>query len=417
MPENENKEFSIDFSIMETRDLGAGDPELLKGLFSESVSTDPDELEPIDGNKPPAEKKPVPPAKKPATPPVDKGEEGEDDKNQTNLISQFMEEGEEGEEKEGEEGEGSDEGHNKEGEEEGTQESVFTTLARDFLKNGIFTTEEGEEESPISTPEEFIERFNIEKRKGAMEVVNNFIGRFGEDYQSAFEAIFVKGVNPKEYFQIYNNVVSFAELDLTQEANQIIVMRQSLLDQGLESDDVESEIERLKNYGDLETVATKHHKVLVKKEVTKLQQKEQEAEEKQQRDVAIKNQYVRNVQSVLQEKLKTKEFDGIPINPKLAGELQDFLLVDKYKTPTGEVLTDFDRSILELQRPENHEKKVKLALLLKIMEKDPTLSTIQKSRASKTVEGLLGETEKLLGKDKGGSPKTGKQSSQSWGSL
>ena len=43
----------------------------------------------------------------------------------------------------------------------------------------------------------------------------------------------------------------------------------------------------------------------------------------------------------------------------MANELHDFLLVDKYKTPSGETLTDFDRTILDLKRPENHSKKVK----------------------------------------------------------
>ena len=63
------------------------------------------------------------------------------------------------------------------------------------------------------------------------------------------------------------------------------------------------------------------------------------------------------------DKVKEKEFDGIPINSNLANELQDFLLVDKWKTPSGETLTDFDRSILDLKRPENHELKVKVGLL------------------------------------------------------
>ena len=89
--------------------------------------------------------------------------------------------------------------------------------------------------------------------------------------------------------------------------------------------------------------------------------------------------------------MKSKEFDGIPINPKLAGELQDFLLVDKYKTASGETLTDFDRAILELKRPENHETKVKVALLMKILEKDPTLSTIQKTGITKKSNELFGE--------------------------
>jgi hypothetical protein len=140
--------------------------------------------------------------------------------------------------------------------------------------------------------------------------------------------------------------------------------------------------------------------VLVKKEAQKLQQMEQKAEQELQQRQAIKNQYISNVQQVLQDKLKTKEFDGIPINPKLAGELQDFLLVDKYKTASGETLTDFDKTILELKRPENHATKVKVALLLKILEKDPTLSTIQKTGVTKRSNELFGEVARQVTKVK-----------------
>jgi hypothetical protein len=269
--------------------------------------------------------------------------------------------------------------------------SQFTALSKDLYKLGVFTKEEGDEDVEISTPEEFLEKFNAEKKKGAIEVVNNFISQFGEDYQNAFEAIYVKGVNPKEYFNTYNTITDFASLDLTNEDNQIRVIRQALTDQGLDPQDINDEIDQVKNYGDLESKATKYHKVLVKKEALKLQQMEQKAEYELQQKANIKNQYVQNVQQVIQEKLKLKEFDGIPINSNLANELQDFLLVDKYKTATGETLTDFDKTVLELKRPENHAMKVKVALLLKILEKDPTLSTIQKSGITKKSDQLFGE--------------------------
>jgi hypothetical protein len=81
----------------------------------------------------------------------------------------------------------------------------FEALANDLFNLGVFTKEDDDDdEEPINTPEEFLERFQAEKKKGAIEVVNNFIGQFGEDYQQAFDAIFVKGVNPKEYFGTYN---------------------------------------------------------------------------------------------------------------------------------------------------------------------------------------------------------------------
>lgn len=274
----------------------------------------------------------------------------------------------------------------------------FSALSNDLFKLGVFTKDEDEDEIAISTPEEFLERFEAEKKKGAIDVVNNFIGQFGEDYQNAFQSIFVNGVDPKEYFSTYNAIENFSEMDLSEESNQVSVIKQALSDQGFDPEDITSEVERLKNYGDLESVAAKHHKVLVKKEATKLQKLEQDRTAQLQQQAAIKQQYQQNVNAVLQEKIKSKEFDGIPLNPKLATELQDFLLAEKWKTPSGETLTDFDRTILDLKRPENHTLKVKVGLLLKILEKDPTLSTIQKSGISKKSNELFGEVARQASK-------------------
>jgi hypothetical protein len=390
------------FSIQDTMEMGMGSTELLNDLFAPETSTSsPDDIQEIKNETPaaPAPKKStksiVPEAEPEAKPTEDSSQ----------SIQDFLLGGGDDEEEEEtpapkakkqEAAPVVEETSDDESEEQ--EVSQFAALSKDLLKLGVFSADDEEEEFNISTPEEFLERFNMEKKKGAIEVVNNFIGQFGEDYQQAFEAIFVKGVNPKEYFGTYNQIQSFAELDLSQENNQVAILKQALTDQGFDPEDVDTEVERLKNYGDLETVAAKHHKVLVKKEAAKLAQMEQQKETQLQQQAAVKQQYYSNVQTVLQEKLKTKEFDGIPINPKLAGELQDFLLVDKYKTPSGETLTDFDRTILELKRPENHEMKVKIGLLLKILEKDPTLSTIQKSGITKKSNELFGEVARQASK-------------------
>ncbi len=421
MAENLDTPSFGNFSIENTMEMGPGSAELLNDLLSPETSTgSPDDLQKIvkDAEPPAADPKPDVPKGKEI---VQKGE-GEETTGQ-DLISSFLGDnaGEEestetvdpqpvkkapaAEAKPAEETTSDEENVDE-------QVSQFTALSRDLFKLGVFSKDEDEEDVNISTPEEFLERFQNEKKKGAVEMVQSFIGQFGEDYQQAFEAVFVKGVNPKEYFGTYNNVVSFAEMDLTQENNQVTVIKQALADQGFEPDDINTEVERLKNYGDLENVATKHHKVLVKKEAQKLAQMEQKAEQELQQRQAVKNQYINNVQQVLQDKLKSKEFDGIPINPKLANELQDFLLVDKYKTASGETLTDFDKTILELKRPENHATKVKVALLLKILEKDPTLSTIQRTGVSKKSNELFGEVARQVTKSKTtGSAQPSKQNS------
>ena len=408
------------FSIENTMEMGPGGAELLNDLFSPETSTaNPDTIENIV--------KPAAPPAAPVKPDVPKGkeivpkEEGTEPAPQ-DIICNFLGDNTEEEEDDEEDTpppvtktakaaikeEGGDD-------EDGEDVSPFKSLSNDLFKLGVFSKEEDEEENvDISTPEAFLERFQNEKKKGAIEMVNNFIGQFGEDYQQAFEAIFVKGASPKEYFQSYNKAANFAEMDLTQETNQVSVMRQALADQGFDQEDIDTEVERLKNYGDLESVAGKHHKVLVKKEAQKLQEIEKNAELQLQQKQMIKNQYIQNVQQVLQDKIKTKEFDGIPINPKLANELQDFLLVDKYKTASGETLTDFDKTILELKRPENHTAKVKVALLLKILEKDPTLSTIQKTGVTKKSDQLFGEVARQVTKAKSGSGSTASKQGSSW---
>ena len=386
------------FSIQDTMDMGMGSQELLNDLLSpESATSNPDDIQDIKDEPAPAPPKKTT-SKQPAIP--DPAEPADDKKDEPVKGIQDFLYGEDDEDSEEEDEapaapakKAAQPADNQEDsdEEEETPTSQFTALSNDLFKLGVFSKDEDEEDTAIDTPEAFLERFQAEKKKGAIEIVDNFIGQFGEDYQKAFDAIFVKGVDPKDYFGTFNQIQSFAEMDLTQENNQISVLKQALADQGFDKEDIDTEVERIKNYGDLETVATKHHKVLIKKEAAKLQQIEQQKEAQLQQQQAIKQQYYQNVNSVLQEKIKAKEFDGIPINPKLAGELQDFLVTDKYKTSSGETLTDFDRTILELKRPENHATKVKLALLMKIMEKDPTLSTIQKTGITKKSNELFGE--------------------------
>jgi hypothetical protein len=408
----DNLETIGNFSIQDTMEMGMGNQELLQGLFEpETASSDPDDVQPIikNADAPAAPDAPAVPKGKDIIPPksVD-GKTDEEKADGQSMIADFLSDSDDDDDDNGapaapatpKPAAATDADDNDGEGDEDSQGTQFTALANDLYKLGVFTPDDDEDPQPVSTAEEFLERFNEEKKKGAIETVNNFIGQFGEDYQQAFEAIFVKGVDPKEYFGTYNQIVNFAEMDLSDEMNQTKVMKQALSDQGFEPEDIETEVERLKNYGDLESVANKHHKVLVKKEAAKLQRLEATAQAELQQKAQVRNQYINNVQTILQDKVKAKEFDGIPINPKLAGELQDFLLVDKWKTPTGETLTDFDRAILDMKRPENHEMKVKLGLLMKMLEKDPTLSTIQRTGVTKKSNQLFGEVARQVSKAK-----------------
>ena len=408
---SDNIQAQGNFGIQDTMDVGgAGDTQLLNDLLApETAQADPEAVEPIVKEVEDTVPEKTAPRGKDIIPPksVD-GKTEEEKQTGESLIADFLSDSPDTEEENEEETpvvepepepDVLDKVEDNESDESDVTAPNFSALANDLFQLGVFNKEEDEEVS-IESPEDFLARFESEKKKGAQDLVQQFIGQFGEDYQQAFESIFVKGVNPKEYFGTYNNIVNFSEMDLSKENNQKQVMKQALSDQGFETEDIDKEIERLQNYGDLESVSTRHHKVLVKKEAKKLQQLEAQSQQELQTKNAIKQEYVTNVQTILSDKVKEKEFDGIPINSNLANELQDFLLVDKWKTPSGDTLTDFDRSILDLKRPENHELKVKVGLLLKVLEKDPTLSTIQRAGVTKKSNQLFGEVARQVSKAK-----------------
>jgi len=282
----DNQELSQfgNFSIENTMDMGMGSSELLNDLMSpETASSSPDDVTVIK-DEPPAPKKA---AKAPEAP---KEEEAPAKEDSTKSIQDFLlgdDDEEEDEEAPKPAKAAAKETKEVVDEEEEPETSQFTALSNDLFKLGVFNKDEDEDDVAITSPEEFLERFNLEKKKGAISIVEDFIGQFGEDYKQAFDAIFVKGVDPKEYFGTYNNIQSFSELDLSQEGNQVAVLKQALADQGFDPEDVETEVERLKKYGDLESVAAKHHKVLVKKEAAKLSQMEQQREQELQKQQAF----------------------------------------------------------------------------------------------------------------------------------
>lgn len=388
-----NKPEASFFGIQDSLEIGTGDTSLLNSLFAEEIG-DVSELEKIDS--PPSPKQ----STKKAEPSISKEDISKEDEDKKapltgeSLINSLFDETDEEEEEE-ENSTATQNVDNLEEEDKKEDISIFSTFSKDLFKIGAFTKEEGEEDIAISTPEEFLERFNVEKQKGAKQIVDDFLSGFGEDYKQAFEAIYVKGVNPKQYFSSYNEIVDYSNMDMTKEENQIKVVTRMLADQDFEQEDIDSEIEKLKNYGDLESTSAKYHKAILKKDVQKLKNIEQENERQLNEKRQIKQQYTQAVQSTIEEKVKTKEFDGIPLSANMAKKLNEFLLVEKYKDKNGNLLTDFDLAMLQLKNPENHQLKVKVGLLLKTLEEDPTLSTIKKTGITKQTDTLFSEVARM----------------------
>jgi len=330
-------------------------------LSGASVDTDTTKLEPVKKETktvPVKEETPLEPAPDPLKDLL--GDEEEEEENEEDAPSKEKEEKEDG--------------------------NQFSVLSKELYKAGVFTTEEGEEPTEAETAEDFLALFNHEKQKGASLWLENYLGRFGDDRKELFDAIFVNGVDPKEYIPIYNDIENLDTLDLESESNQELLLRQYYKDLNWPEDKINRTIEKLKSYADLEDEAKSIHPLLVEKKketlATMRSQKEAENARKEAQDVEYKN----SISKILQEKAKEKNFDGIPLTEEKARKAFNALYEKKWKTQSGELLTDFDVMILESKKPENIGQRIKMMLLA---QDNFDLSKIEKKAVSKESNQLF----------------------------
>jgi hypothetical protein len=276
-----------------------------------------------------------------------------------------------------------------EGEQEEEAESVYSTIAKELVTHGVLTLDEEEEEIEIETPEQLLERFQYEGQKQASAVINKFLGRFGEEYRDMFNSVFVKGVSPLDYLNRYAKMETVKNLDLSDEGNQERVVRELYRSEGRSAEYIEKRVTQLKNYSDLADEATEAQRILIEREEQANQKAEAEKDQELKRKQMIKSEYVTNVSRILSDKIRNKEFDGIPVDKGFAERTYSYLTQERYETKDHQTLTEFDKDILDLNRPENHELKIKVAMLLQLLREDPTLSKLAKKAVSKETNELF----------------------------
>lgn len=381
--------FSVDdFGIMSTQEISAGeaflssDPEEVK-MIPPKTDTAVETEEPKKAVK----KQPLKKQVEEETEEDDKEPEVKKELKDKQLFDVLDEKGDE-ESEEGTDPKDSPKGAEGEETEEG-EENMFGTIAKELVNHGIFSLDEDEEGIELSTPEELLERFQYESRKQASIVIDKFLGRHGDNYRDMFENVFVRGIDPVDYLSRYTKVEGIKNIDLAEEANQERIVRELYRSEGRSSEYIEKKLTQLKNYNDLLDEATEAQKILVTKEQQQIDDAATKKQEELTRRQQIRTEYVNNVGKILNDKLKTKDFDGIPVDRKFAENIYGYLTQERFQTPDGELLTTFDKDILDLKRPENHENRVKIAMLLQLLKEDPQLTKLAKKAISKETNELF----------------------------
>lgn len=281
---------------------------------------------------------------------------------------------------------------------ETTETNEFEVMSNQLFQLGVFTQDEEDEEFvPARTAEEFAERFQQEKQKGATQWLDAFLRKNGEDRMDLFEAIFINNMDPREYLPAYNQVMDLEEMNLEEEVNQEKVFREFYHRQGFSPEKIETKLQKAKDYGDLADDAQEMHQRLLEDDRKALEEKQAAKEREEQVRQQTEQVYKNSVTKILIESLKAKELKGLPITEKKAKEAADFLTTPKYRTPSGELLTEFDKFVLESKKPENVEMRAIIALL---HLNNWDFSKIEKKAISKETNQLFSGLKKTTVKSK-----------------
>lgn len=270
------------------------------------------------------------------------------------LTAEELLKAEEEEEEEHEEEEEIDE------DEDDAKDTQFESISKGLVRLGVFS-EEGE---LPKTADEFAERFQMEKQKGASDWINNFLtSEHGEEGIEMFKAIFVDKVDPREYLSVHNEIMNLEELDIENEINQKKVFREFYKNLGWDETKIETKLQKSIDYGDLESDSKEYYQSLLEDTKAKKEQIQENKKQKEEAQFQEDTAYRSTISKVLEDKLKAKEFNGIPLNPDKVKKVIDFMTTKKYQTPDKQKLTEFDKYMLETRKPENIADRIMIALL------------------------------------------------------
>ena len=242
------------------------------------------------------------------------------------------------------------------------QTSPFEDISKELLTLGIFT--EDEEDPLPTTGEDLAKRFEKESVRKTNENLSNFLSKFGKDKLDAFRAIYVNGVDPKEYFSISAKPEDILSLDMEQESNQKRVVKkyyQEVL--GHSETRTDKLIQMLIDDGELDGEAVTALDKFKTSRDTELQRLEDARIAAEQQKLQEKQFFTENVNKFISAKVNEKDIDGFKFDKNVSEQINRSMTQGAWKLPSGEIITDFEKFIADLSRPENIEIAFKIALL------------------------------------------------------
>lgn len=263
--------------------------------------------------------------------------------------------------------------------------SLYTDLFKDLKNNGLFNHVDINEEDDL-TEEDFFELQKEDYEKEINSRIEEWVKELDNDAKD-FISFKRKGGRTEDFLNYLNkNKTIFLDGDLEDENYQDYLLRDKLQSEGWDDEEIEENLENLKNKGKKLQLAQKHYKK-ISQEINKERENILRQQEQQQQLAKIREE---EYKQELKENLNSNNnFKGFSINNKDKNKIFNFITERAYKTEDNVKLTGFQKSLNEAIRD-----KEKVVILSHLLMNDFDLSNFEKQVVTKKTKEIKNNLEK-----------------------
>ena len=307
-------------------------------------------------------------------------------KPQKAVAEESEEDEEEGEEEEIEEGEE---------EEESGEENPFAIFAKGLAKVGRLVLDEDEDPEQIQWDEEkFIEKFDETVDNSAWSRLEELATEaMGEEGVRVIEDLFINKVPVHQYLASFQQQQSLENLDLSNERNQVELVRYYLSSVvGEDESEIADQIEYMISNETLEKKANNFQRKLAANEEQVRQRMAAESQARQQQMEQFEQQRIQTYSEIAETAVKAGELNGLPFSNKDYERVLNSALSKEYVLPNGQKITPFEYKLATLRK----DDPAKYLQIVKLVEDDVNLAPVMKKgvtdKTNEIFKGLQSKT-------------------------
>jgi hypothetical protein len=302
----------------------------------------------------------------------------------------------EDDEEEYEEDEDSEEFDEDSDEESEVSDNPYAIFAKGLADIGRFEFDEDEDPNSIEWNEDtFIEKFDETVDNTAWARMEELATEaYGEEGIRLIEDLFINKVPVHEYLASFQTQQSVENLDLSNERNQVELVRYYLRSVVGETDEeeIQDQINYMKTNETLEKKAANFQQKLVTNEYKMRERMAAESQARQQQMEEFENQRIQMYSEIAEEAVQNGELNGLPFNNKDYNRVLSAALSKDYVLPNGQKITPFEYKLALLRK----DDPVKYLQLVKLVEDDLDLTPVMKKgvteKTNEIFKGLQNKT-------------------------